>query len=179
MWHARTASVACPRSSPVSGSCDRERSTAVTVETPWFATRHLVYMGWTLEFIPSVWSRRREDRPNANLWTSQAAGFVHQRPIALTLAAGTRLGSYEILGALGAGGMGEVHRARDRRADDAAVGRPTEPLLNFNCRRDTHIPQDSDARLTNHRTCNPAAVSRVTLEDKCRTRCGSSVSRWP
>ena len=35
----------------------------------------------------------------------------------MALAAGTRLGAYEIVGLLGAGGMGEVYRAIDTRLD--------------------------------------------------------------
>jgi len=35
----------------------------------------------------------------------------------MALAPGTRLGSYEVLGAIGAGGMGEVYKAKDTRLD--------------------------------------------------------------
>jgi len=40
----------------------------------------------------------------------------------MALASGTKLGSYEIGSPLGAGGMGEVYRARDTRLDrDVAI----------------------------------------------------------
>jgi serine/threonine protein kinase len=40
----------------------------------------------------------------------------------MPLAAGSRFGAYEILSALGAGGMGEVYRARDAKLDrDVAI----------------------------------------------------------
>src|ERR1700730_9539976 len=35
----------------------------------------------------------------------------------MAIPAGTRLGPYEVLSAVGAGGMGEVYRARDTRLD--------------------------------------------------------------
>src|SRR5262245_61269950 len=44
-----------------------------------------------------------------------AAGIVSSRP--MPLPAGTRFGAYEVIAPLGAGGMGEVYRARDARLD--------------------------------------------------------------
>jgi serine/threonine protein kinase len=54
------------------------------------------------------------------LWHS-AVTSAHQHSLML-LTPGTCLGAYEIVSAIGAGGMGEVYRARDRKLDrDVAV----------------------------------------------------------
>ena len=47
----------------------------------------------------------------------------------MALSPGTRLGHYEILGAIGAGGMGEVYRARDPRLDREVAIKVLSPEL--------------------------------------------------
>jgi serine/threonine protein kinase len=56
----------------------------------------------------------------------------------MPISAGTRLGLYEVIAPLGAGGMGEVYRARDTKKD-STKGR-IDVILNFGKRLATGAP---------------------------------------
>ena len=73
----------------------------------------------------------------------------------MSLAPGTRLGPYEVLAALGAGGMGEVYKARDSRLDRLVAVKILSPAMAIS----------SDARERFEREAR--AISRLSHPHVC------------
>ena len=74
----------------------------------------------------------------------------------MALSAGTRLGPYEIVSPLGAGGMGEVYRARDTRLDRTVAVKVLP----------THLSSNSDARQRFDREAR--AISSLSHPNICQ-----------
>jgi serine/threonine protein kinase len=75
----------------------------------------------------------------------------------MTLAAGTRLGPYEIVALIGAGGMGRVYKARDTRLErDVAIKVADERFT------DRFLQEARTVAALNHPTSAPSMTSART-----------------
>jgi eukaryotic-like serine/threonine-protein kinase len=63
----------------------------------------------------------------------------------MALASGTRLGPYEIVSPIGAGGMGEVYRARDTRLERTVAIKVLPALLSTDQRLKQRFEQEARA----------------------------------
>src|SRR5512139_2922217 len=73
----------------------------------------------------------------------------------MTLAAGTYLGPYEIQAAIGAGGMGEVYKARDTRLDRSVAIKVLPPQFSADPERRARFEREAKtiAGLTHPHIC--------------------------
>src|SRR5512144_316191 len=74
----------------------------------------------------------------------------------MTLSAGSKLGPYEILGQIGAGGMGEVYRAKDPRLSREVAIKVLPPSFSADADRLRRFEQEAKAAgILNHPNITP------------------------
>ena len=90
----------------------------------------------------------------------------------MTLTAGTKLGPYEILAPIGAGGMGEVYRARDERLKRDIAIKVLPPELAEDSERRGRFEREARTRPRGYRI---RTSSRSTTSARMIRPC---TSRW-
>jgi serine/threonine protein kinase len=96
----------------------------------------------------------------------------------MPLAVGSRLAAYEIVSLLGAGGMGEVHRARDTKLDrDVAIKVLPEPFVADPERVARFQREAKTLAALNHPGCKPVAARTSLQVSRLRPELPAAV--WP
>jgi serine/threonine protein kinase/Tol biopolymer transport system component len=98
--------------SVMTGERWQEIRTVLEAALPMDSEKRRAYLDQACASDPSL---RREVESLLAADKQAQTGFLESPPLARKLEKGTRLGEYEIQSLLGAGGMGEVYRARDLR----------------------------------------------------------------
>jgi serine/threonine protein kinase len=112
----------------------------------------------------------------------------------VTIPAGTRLGPYEIVSSLGAGGMGEVYRARDTRLERTVAIKVLAPHFADDPQRRARFEREARAvsALNHAHICTLhdighqdgvdylvlECVDGETLADRTSSRWGRCCTRW-
>ncbi len=92
----------------------------------------------------------------------------------MALPANTRLGPYEIIAPAGAGGMGEVYRARDTRLDRTVAIKILPSYLSERPESKQRFEREARAisSLQNHNICTLYDIGNVWSKARCqRNRC--------
>jgi hypothetical protein len=131
-----------------------------------------------LRSVPDVDDEVRREVESLLEANQQAEGFLDVPAIeslgaepsssAPALTPGCRLGAFEILGPLGAGGMGEVHRARDTRLDRTVAIKVLTPELAENPRNRERFEREARlvSRLNHPGICTLHDVGSALLDGR-------------
>ena len=92
----------------------------------------------------------------------------------MPLAAGSRLGPYEVLSAIGAGGMGEVYRARDTKLNREVALKILPADIRARCRSTRPL----QARSTSPRLARSSKHRRLSMVSKTQTASMRSCWSW-